>query len=111
MEALLTFCMPLLVLERHRKLFSQLWRSCEAHASLFVRWHIESSFYHCRSPVKVVQASLGDKKDVEVIFTTVEVLLSLFTPVWVSRKIQRAVFTIGQFLLTCGMAFSVQGKT
>ena len=61
--------------------------------------------------MKVVQAILSGKKNVEGIFTTVEVLLSLFTPVWVSRKIQRAVFTIGQVLLTCGTAFSVQGKT
>ena len=71
---------------------AQLMQACLSGGTL------KAVFYHCRGPVKVVQAILGDKKNVEGIFTTVEVLLRLFMPVWVSRKIQRAVFTIGQVL-------------
>ena len=45
-----------------------------------------SAFHHCGSPAKLVQASSGVRKKVESIFTTVEILRSLFTPVWVSRE-------------------------
>ena len=68
------------------------------HACLFVKVHIESSFHHCRGPVKLMQASLCVRKNVEIIFTTVEVLRSLLTPVSVSREIRRAVLTIVEVL-------------
>ena len=38
------------------------------HACLFVRWHTESSFYHCQGPVKVMQDTFGVRKNVESIF-------------------------------------------
>ena len=55
-------------------------------ATLSVRKTMEKNFHDYRGAVKLVQASLGDRKDVERIFTTLEVVLSLCRVVWVTGK-------------------------
>ena len=92
------------------KSFSQLWRSCAAHASLFVRWDIESSFlplsrscegraghfgwqekcrrhfHYCRSPAEIVHASLGVQEDPKSSFHHRAGLVNLWHSIFSTRK-------------------------
>ena len=71
----------------------QLWRSCDAHACMFVRRHIESSFHHCRVSAKFVQASLGARKNVEGIFHHCGGPGKLVYPSWSAQRDPNSIFS------------------
>ena len=64
-------------------------------ACLGARRDPESSFLHCGGPVKLVQSCVSLRKDLESVFSTVEVLCRL---VLVLEKCDKAILTAMEFL-------------